>query len=327
MAFDFDAAFAAQPVLLAPMEDVTDAVFRRVCRARGASLCVTEFVLAEELLDAEQESRRKIALDADDQPTAIQIYGANAERLAQAASLAEQAGPAFIDINCGCWVPKVARKGAGAGWLRDPAAMVAMARMVVSRVALPVTVKTRIGWGDEAELPIVELARRLEDVGVRALTVHCRTARMGHEGAADWRWAGRAQAAVRIPVVVNGDIRTANDAQHALAQTGCAGVMIGRRAIEHPWIFREVSARLSHRPKPGAPSQQERLALCREHLCARAAVQGERRALHVLSKLYAGYLGRRPELGPWLGELQAARSVAEALDTLAGLQAEPQCYA
>jgi nifR3 family TIM-barrel protein len=328
MTFDFDSVFASQPVLLAPMEDVTDAVFRRICRARGASLCVTEFVLAEELLEGESDARRKITLDAAETQTAIQIYGADAERLAQAASIAEEARPAYIDVNCGCWVPKVARRGAGAGWLREPTAMVAMAKMVVSRVALPVTVKTRIGWGDEAELPIVDLARRLEEVGVRGLTVHCRTARMGHSGAADWRWAERAQAAVRIPVIVNGDIRSANDAKRALEQTGCAGVMIGRRAIEHPWVFREVRARLEREPKPSAPSWAERVALCTEHLLLRAEAEGERRALHTLSKLYAGYLGKRPHLGPWLAELQACRGLEDALEVLGSLEneAQPQAY-
>ena len=202
--------------------------------------------------------------------------------------------------------------------------MVAMARMVVSRVALPVTVKTRIGWGDEAELPIVDLARRLQDVGVRALTVHCRTARMGHSGPADWSWAGRAQAVVQIPVIVNGDIRTANDAARALEQTGCAGVMIGRRAIEHPWIFREVRARLTHQPKPGAPSLRERVELCRDHLLARAEVQGARQALHTLGKLYAGYLGKSAQRASWVSELQACTQLEEALAVLASLSLEEE---
>jgi len=159
--FDFDRAFASRPAILAPMEDVSDAVFRRICRARGADLCVTEFVRAENLLGAHGRARDKIDLAADDAPTAIQIYGADAQLLAEAAQLAERAQPAFIDLNCGCWVPKIARGGAGAGWLRVPWAMVAMAKLIVSRVALPVTVKTRIGWGGEDEMPIVGLARRL----------------------------------------------------------------------------------------------------------------------------------------------------------------------
>jgi tRNA-dihydrouridine synthase len=190
----FRALFSSRPVILAPMEDVTDAVFRRLCRSLGAELCVTEFVNVEGLLRGCRNARRKITLPPGDEPTAIQIYGSNPERLAEAARIAEAADPAFIDINCGCWVPKIAGRGAGAGWLRDPAAMVAMARMVVRGASLAVTVKTRIGYGPESRMPIVDLARRLEDAGIAALTIHCRTAQMGHTGAADWSWAARGRS-------------------------------------------------------------------------------------------------------------------------------------
>src|SRR5687768_8531095 len=178
----FDALFRGRPVILAPMEDVSDVVFRRLARGHGADLCVTEFVNAEGLLRGCRNARRKITLGDDDRPTAIQIYGADPERLAEAARVAEAASPAFIDVNCGCWVPKIARRGAGAGWLRDPDAMVRMAKLIVESVSCPVTVKTRIGWGPESDMPILDLARRLEDAGVRALTIHCRTAQMGHDG-------------------------------------------------------------------------------------------------------------------------------------------------
>jgi tRNA-dihydrouridine synthase B len=311
MAFDFETFFAARPVLLAPMEDVSDAVFRRICRARGAQLCLTEFVNADGMLEGSAEALAKIDLAAADAPTAIQIYGSDPQRLAAAARGAEQAGPAFIDLNCGCWVPKVARGGAGAGWLRAPAQMVAMARLVASSVSLPVTVKTRIGWGDELEMPIVDLARRMEDAGVRAITIHCRTARMGHDGDADWSWAERAQAVVSIPVIVNGDIRTANDCQRALDRTGAAGVMIGRRAIEHPWIFREARARLDHRPRLAAPSVEERLELCREHLCALADDRGERRAVRAMRRFYAGYLRPLPQAARLIAELRESPTLEE----------------
>lgn len=323
--FDFDAVFRAKPVILAPMEDVTDAVFRRICRDFGADLCVTEFALAEALLAEEADAVQKIRLAPDDTPTAIQIYGADATSLAQAARIAERARPAYIDINCGCWVPKVARAGAGAGWLRSPAAMVAMARMVVSTTSLPVTIKTRIGWGDETEMPIVDLARRLEDVGVRALTIHCRTARMGHDGAADWRWAALVRAAVRVPVIVNGDIRTAQDCQKALELTDCAGVMIGRRAIEHPWIFREARARLDHTPKPAAPTLQERVALCTRHLLALQATRGTRKALTAASRFYPGYLGKLPDTATYIAELRASRHLETALEVLDSLAARQPC--
>jgi nifR3 family TIM-barrel protein len=271
---------ASSPVVLAPMEDVTDAVFRRACRALGAAVCVTEFVGAEQLIAASAQARRKTLLEDADHPTAIQIYGADAERLVAAATIAERARPAFIDINCGCWVPRIAGRGAGAGWLREPAAMVAMARRIVATVQLPVTVKTRIGFGPESHMPIIDLARRLEDAGVAALTIHCRTAQMGHRGAADWTWARRAREVVRIPVVVNGDVRTADDVVRALGETGCAGVMIGRAAIAHPWIFREARARLAGADAP-PPTDAERRALYVELAAANVAQRGERAGIAV----------------------------------------------
>jgi nifR3 family TIM-barrel protein len=284
------ALYAQKPVVLAPMEDVTDAVFRRLCRKHGATIAMTEFVNVEGLLRGCRNARRKIQLCEDDELTAIQIYGADPQRLAEAARFAESAEPMFIDVNCGCWVPKIAGRGAGAGWLRDPAAMVAMARMVVESVTLPVTVKTRIGLGPESHMPIVDLARRLEDAGVAAITIHCRTAQMGHSGAADWSWAAKARESVTIPVLVNGDVRSADDARRALAETGCAGVMVGRRAIEHPWIFREARALLDEGIELALPTPEERIALCREHLVANVAQRGEPFGVHCTRRHLAGYL-------------------------------------
>jgi tRNA-dihydrouridine synthase B len=287
---EFRSLFENRPVLLAPMEDVSDAVFRRLCRGLGADLCVTEFVNAEGLLRGCRNARRKIHLEPDDTPTAIQIYGANPERLAEAALIAEEARPAFVDINCGCWVPKIAGRGAGAGWLRNPAAMVAMAKLIVRTVKLPVTVKTRIGYGPESEMPIVELSQRLEDAGISALTIHCRTAQMGHSGKADWTWAAKARSVVKIPVVVNGDIKTAADAKRAFEETGCAGVMVGRAAIEHPWIFREARALLDRGVEIAPPSPEERLDLCRRHLRANVEVRGEPHGVRVIRRHLSGYL-------------------------------------
>jgi tRNA-dihydrouridine synthase B len=318
MSFDFDRVFASRPILLAPMEDVSDPAFRRVCRARGAQLCVTEFVRAENLVGRQARETAKITLADGDAPTAIQIYGADPDDLVAAAEIAEAAGPAFLDLNCGCWVPKIARGGAGAGWLRKPEAMVAMARRVVSRVRLPVTVKTRLGWGDEPEPPIVELAQRLEDVGVRALILHCRTAKAGHAGEADWSWARRVREAVSIPVIVNGDVRSANDAKRALDATGCAGMMIGRRAIEHPWVFREARARLEHAPHVATPSQRERLELCREHLLAAVEVRGPRRAVTAMRRYYPGYLRTFAELPEIIRALHRVDTLEDTLEVLQG---------
>jgi tRNA-dihydrouridine synthase B len=287
---DFDAVFASRPVMLAPLEDVSDEVFRRICRSRGAEVCLTEFVNVEGLLRGCKTARRKITLAPDDGLTAIQIYGSDPDRLAEAAEVAEASNPFYIDINCGCWVPKIAGRGAGAGWLRDPAAMVAMAKMVVERVKLPVTVKTRIGYGPESEMPIIELAKRLEDVGVRVLTIHCRTAKMGHSGKADWTWAAKAKVNVKIPVIVNGDVCSGEDAKEALASTGCQGVMIGRRAIEHPWVFREAKTMLDSGVTLAMPTPAERFKLCREHLIANVAERGEPYGVRVTRRHLSGYL-------------------------------------
>ncbi len=268
------ALWRRSPAIFAPMEDVTDAVFRRVCRDLGAELCVTEFIRAEQLLAGARAARRKVTLAADDRPTAIQIYGANPDLLMEAAMVAADARPAYVDVNCGCWVPRVARGGAGAGWLRDPAKMVAMAAQVVRAVDLPVTVKTRIGWGPESDMPIVDLARRLEDVGVAGLTIHCRTALQGHGGAADWRWAARAAAAVAMPVTVNGDVTSGDDAVRALAETGCVAVMIGRAAVSSPWVVGDALVRLTRGEVRPAPTVADRRAVYRAILAANVAARG-----------------------------------------------------
>lgn len=279
---------AAFPVVLAPMEDVTDAIYRGACREVGASLCVTEFVGAEQIIADSVLARRRAHLAPEDRPTAIQIYGADPDLLLAAAQVAEASAPAFVDLNCGCWIPAIARRGAGAGWLRDPAAMVEMARRVVAAVSLPVTVKTRIGLGPESHMPIIDLVRRLEDVGVAAITIHCRTAMMGHTGAADWAWARRAREVVRVPVIVNGDIRTADDVVRALDETGCAAVMVGRAAIERPWIFREARARLAGATL-APPTARERRAFYRGLVDTYVAERGERIGIKV-TKRYAALL-------------------------------------
>jgi tRNA-dihydrouridine synthase B len=311
-----------KPVVLAPMEDVTDAVFRRLCRKHGATLAMTEFVNVEGLLRGCRNARRKVELAPDDGLTGVQIYGSDPERLAQAAAVAEASQPLFIDINCGCWVPKIAGRGAGAGWLRDPAAMVDMTRLVVSRVSVPVTVKTRIGLGPESHMPIVDLARRLEDCGIAGITIHCRTAAMGHSGAADWSWAARAREAVSIPVLVNGDVKTAQDAARAIEETGCAGVMVGRRAIEHPWVFREARALLDRGERLDPPSAEERLELCREHLVANVAQRGEPFGVHCTRRHLAGYLKGIAGASSLRQRLNLCESLEGCLEILAHRESE-----
>lgn len=311
------ALLARDPVVLAPMEDVSDVVFRRAARSVGAVVCVTELVGAEQLIARSKLARRRGELPDDDRPTGLQIYGGDPAQLLHAARIAAEQRPAFVDLNCGCWIPAIAARGAGAGWLRRPDAMVAMARAIRAALAplgVAVTVKTRIGWGEEAEMPIVDLARRLEDAGVAALAIHCRTALAGHEGTAAWEWAARAREAVAMPVIVNGGIASAADVVRALAITGCAGAMIGRAAIAHPWLFREARAALAGQPV-AAPTACERLAMYRRLLVDNCARRGEqsgiavtRRYVRVLGELAAEL--RRP--------LFAARSLAESLGVLDG---------
>ncbi|MDX2088789.1 MAG: tRNA-dihydrouridine synthase family protein [Kofleriaceae bacterium] len=307
-------------VVLAPMEDVTDVVFRRACRSVGATLCVTEFIGAEQIVHDSRIARRKLARPADDNPTAIQIYGPDPDLLVAAARIAARAQPAFLDINCGCWVPRVVGRGAGAAWLREPAAMIEMAKRVAAVTELPVTVKTRIGWGPESEMPIIDLARRLEDAGIAGLTIHCRVATAGHSGEADWSWARRAREVVSIPVLVNGDVRTADDAVRALATTGCAGVMIGRAAIEHPWVFREARAALDGTTH-AAPTISERIAMYRMIVDANVEQRGVRLGLGV-SRRHVRVLG------PLLDEvtkksIYSALTVAATHAVLDGLLSAP----
>jgi tRNA-dihydrouridine synthase B len=258
-------------------------------------------------------------LTSDDTPTAIQIYGSDPERLTEAAQVAAAAKPIFLDINCGCWVPKIAGRGAGAGWLRDPEAMVAMATRIVKAVDIPVTVKTRIGYGPESHMPIVDLARRLEDVGVEALTIHCRTAAMGHSGAADWTWAQKAREVVSIPVIVNGDIKSAEDAKRALEITKCEAVMVGRRAIEHPWIFREITTHLRDGGDPVLPTIEERLALCREHLRANVEARGPIHGVQVTRRHLSGYLRGIPGAAILRQKLNICSTLEGCLEILASV--------
>lgn len=310
----YTALMATRPVILAPMEDVSDPIFRAICREQGADLCFTEFVNVDGLLRGDPRARRKITLDADDTPVAIQIYGADPEKLVEAAHVAAAAGPMFIDINCGCWVPKIARRGAGAGWLRDLSAMQEMVRAVARAVDLPVTVKTRIGWGD-GEPVVPELVRRLEDAGAAGITLHCRTALQRHDGEADWTWAALARELVRVPVTVNGGIMHAEDVPRALAETGCAAAMIARAAIGNPWIFREAHDALADRSIV-RPTAQERLALCRRHFALAAADRNERAGICAVRRHLGSYVSGLPGSADLRRRLHEHYTLAGCLDVL-----------
>lgn len=230
-----------RPVMLAPMEDVTDPSFRLICREMGAAMVYTEFVSAEALIRNINSTTRKLHIDERERPVAIQIYGRDPEAMVEAAKMVEEAGPDLLDINFGCPVKKVASKGAGAGMLRDIPKMLDITRRVVEAVSLPVTVKTRLGWDCENKI-ITDLGPRLQDCGIKALTVHGRTRSQMYNGEADWTLIGELKRDPRmeIPVIGNGDITTPEKARAAFDDYGVDGVMIGRGSIGAPWIFKEV---------------------------------------------------------------------------------------
>ena len=255
-----------RPVMLAPMEDVTDRSFRLMCKEQGASMVYTEFVSADALIRDIPATTRKLSIDPAERPTAIQIYGREIEPMVEAAKFVEAAGADIIDINFGCPVKKVAGKGAGAGMLRDIPKMLSITRAVVDAVKLPVTVKTRLGWDHESKI-IVELAEQLQDCGIEALTVHGRTRSQMYNGSADWEMIARVKENPRlsIPVIGNGDITTPELAREAFDRYGVDGVMVGRASIGAPWIFREIRSLIDG--SDVAPlSVEEKFALIRRQI-------------------------------------------------------------
>ncbi|TFU93661.1 tRNA dihydrouridine synthase DusB [Barnesiella sp. WM24] len=246
-----------RPVMLAPMEDVTDHSFRLICKEQGADMVYTEFVSADALIRNISATTRKLHINPAERPTAIQIYGRETEPMVEAAKIVEAAKPDILDINFGCPVKKVAGKGAGAGMLRDIPKMLAITSAVVKAVNIPVTVKTRLGWDHDSKI-IVELAEQLQDCGISALTVHGRTRSQMYTGEADWEMITRVKENPRltIPLIGNGDITTPEKAAEAFSRYGVDGVMIGRASIGAPWIFHDVKLALA-----GKSPEEEPLSL------------------------------------------------------------------
>ena len=238
--------FGPNPLFLAPMEDVTDIGFRLLCKRYGAAMVYTEFVSAEALIRDVQSTVRKLTISDEERPVGIQIYGRDVEAMVEAAKIVEQAGPDLIDINFGCPVKKVAGKGAGAGMLQNIPLMLDITRKVVDAVKLPVTVKTRLGW-DSNNLIITTLAEQLQDCGIKALTIHGRTRAQMYTGDADWSLIGeiKRNPRINIPIIGNGDIKTAEDARRAFDEYGVDAVMIGRATFGQPWIFKEIGDTLN----------------------------------------------------------------------------------
>lgn len=261
-----DIDLGERPVMLAPMEDVTDRSFRLICKEQGADMVYTEFVSADALVRNIAATTRKLHIDPAERPTAIQIYGREVGPMVEAAKIVEEAGPDVLDINFGCPVKKVAGKGAGAGMLRDVPKMLQITRAVVDAVKIPVTVKTRLGWDHENKI-IVELAEMLQDCGIKALTVHGRTRSQMYTGQADWEMIARVKANPRlaIPLIGNGDITTPEQVKEAFDRYGVDGVMVGRASIGAPWIFRSLKAAASGR-EAVLPTLSEKFAMIRRQI-------------------------------------------------------------
>lgn len=276
-------------ILLAPMEDVTDISFRLVCRELGADLVYTEFVNSEGLVRANKKTHEKLKIIEAERPVGIQIYGSNIESMVGAAKIAEAENPDLIDINAGCWVKNVVGCGAGSALLKDLPYLQKMVKAVVDAISLPVTVKTRIGW-DNKNIKIVEAAKMLEDVGIKALTVHCRTRQMGHKGDADWSWINKVKEAVSIPVILNGNVITAQDVKKAFDETNADAVMIARGAIGNPWIFKEAKELLASGVVLTEIDDEMKINTCLRHLDLAIGIKGERRAVTEHRKFYSGYL-------------------------------------
>jgi len=278
------------PLLLAPMEDVTGIAFRKLCKELGADIVYTEFVNSDGLIRDNKKTHDKLRITEEERPVGIQIYGGEIDAMREAAIIAEKENPEIIDINAGCWVKKVANRGAGAGLLKDPKYMQQMVKEIVNAVDLPVTVKTRLGW-DEQSIEILEVAKRLEDVGTKALTIHCRTRKQAHDGEPAWHWIPKIKEVVDIPVVVNGGIMNAQDALRASEVANADGYMIARGAINHPWIFREIKEAFEKGYVSNIINVNERIETCLKHLKYEIEHKDEvRRAIIPFRKYYSGYL-------------------------------------
>lgn len=303
-----------RPVMLAPMEDVTDRSFRLICKEQGAAATYSEFVSADALIRNIAATTRKLAIDPGERPTAIQIYGRETAPMVEAAKIVEAAGPDFIDINFGCPVKKVAGKGAGAGMLRNTPLMLEITREVVKAVKLPITVKTRLGWDHENKI-IVTLAEQLQDCGIAAITVHGRTRSQMYTGSADWEMIARVKEnpRIHIPVIGNGDISSGAAATEAFRHYGVDGIMVGRASIGAPWIFAEIARAMGRNDIP-APTVADKFALLRRQIIESVdRIDEHRGILHIRRHLAASPLFKGI---PHFRDTRIAMLRADTLDEL-----------
>jgi nifR3 family TIM-barrel protein len=305
------------PLLLAPMEDVSDPPFRALCKKHGADMMYTEFISSEGLIRDAVKSVQKMDIFEYERPIGVQIFGSDEESMVQAAQIIERVKPDLIDINYGCPVKKVACKGAGAGLLQDIPKMVRLTKAVVNAVNVPVTVKTRLGWDDSTK-NIVETAERLQDIGIEALTIHGRTRKQMYKGEADWSLIGAVKNNQRmsIPIFGNGDIDSPEKARLYRDTYGVDGIMIGRASIGYPWIFNEIKHFLASGEFINPPTFQERLDAIEEHLDFSIQWKGEKVGIAEMKRHYGNYFKGIPHFKTYKSALVMANELVEVKEII-----------
>ncbi|MBP9873360.1 MAG: tRNA dihydrouridine synthase DusB [Haliscomenobacter sp.] len=305
------------PLLLAPMEDVSDPPFRALCKQQGADLMFTEFISVEGLIRDAHKSVQKLDIYDEERPIGVQIFGAELESMMKAAQIVEAAQPEILDINYGCPVQKVVCKLAGAGILKDIPKMVALTEAVVKSTRLPVTVKTRLGW-DHSSIFIEEVAERLQDVGVQALSIHARTRSQMYKGEADWSWIAKVKnnPRIHIPIFGNGDIDSPQKAVEYRNRYEVDGIMIGRASIGYPWIFREIKHYVQTGELMPPPSMEERVAAARQHLQAAIRWKGGKLGILETRRHYANYFRGLPGVKEFRKELVTLEQEERILEVL-----------
>lgn len=305
------------PLLLAPMEDVSDPPFRAVCKENGADLMYTEFISSEGLIRDAIKSRQKLDIFDYEKPIGIQIFGGDEEAMAMATSIVNVTQPDLVDINFGCPVKKVVTKGAGAGVLKDIDLMVRLTEAVVKSTDLPVTVKTRLGW-DESSKNIEEVAERLQDVGIKALSIHGRTRQQMYKGEADWSLIAKVKnnPRINIPIFGNGDIDSPQKALEYKNRYGVDGLMIGRAAIGYPWIFNEIKHFFETGEILPPPNLDDRVETAKKHLKFSVEWKGEKLGIFEMRRHYTNYFRGIPHFKPYRTRLVEGENYQAVLDTL-----------
>ena len=305
------------PLLLAPMEDVSDPPFRAVCKQNGADLMFTEFISSEGLIRDAEKSVQKLDIYDDERPIGIQIFGDKIDSMRLAAEISEKAKPEILDINYGCPVKKVACRGAGAGILLDLDKMQKMTAEIVKQVNIPVTVKTRLGW-DENNIKIMEVAERLQDVGIKALSIHGRTRKQMYKGVANWDYIAEVKnnPKINIPIFGNGDIDSPEKAVEYKKKYGVDGIMIGRAAIGNPWIFDEIKYYLKHNKRKSPPSIDERILAVKKHLDFSIKLKGEKLGIVEMRRHYNNYFKGIENFKEYRMKLVLSENINSSLETL-----------